>query len=42
MREFLKLVSKIFIGGFDFDDREDITPIWDLDYWKPFIKPVQY
>ena len=39
MREFLKLVSKIDIVGIDFDDREDITPIWDLGHWKPpFIR----
>ena len=39
MREFLKLVSKIDIVGIDFDDREDITPIWDLGHWRaPFIK----
>jgi len=39
MREFLKLVSKIDIVGIDFDDREDITPIWNLGHWKPdFIR----
>ena len=39
MREFLKLVNKIDIVGIDFDDREDITPIWDLGHWKPpFIR----
>ena len=39
MREFLKLVSKIDIVGIDFDDREDITPIWDLGHWRPpFIR----
>ena len=39
MREFLKLVNKIDIVGIDFDDREDITPIWNLGHWKPdFIR----
>ena len=39
MREFLKLVSKIDIVGIDFDDREDIKPIWDLGHWRPpFIR----
>ena len=31
--------SKIDIVGIDFDDREDITPIWDLGHWRaPFIR----
>lgn len=39
MREFLKLINKIDIVGIDFDDREDITPIWNLGHWKPdFIR----
>ena len=39
MREFLKLVSKIDYVGIDFDDREDIKPIYDLGHWKPpFIR----
>ena len=39
MREFLKLISKIDIVGIDFDDREDIKPIWDLGHWRPpFIR----
>ena len=44
MREFLKLVSKIDIVGIDFDDREDIKPVYDLGHWKPpFIRePVSF
>ena len=39
MREFLNLVNKIDYVGIDFDDREDIKPIYDLGHWKPpFIR----
>ena len=36
MREFLNLVNKIDYVGIDFDDREDIKPIYDLGA-KPFL-----
>ena len=44
LNELLSIINKIDYVAIDFDDREDITPIWDLGHWKPpFIRePVSF
>jgi hypothetical protein len=39
LNELLSIINKIDYVAIDFDDREDIKPVYDLGHWKPpFIR----